>query len=369
MHIDAITINDPVFVRKEQKNAIDRFFLKLIRDERDLPFIYLSLRILFITVPIAILLYVPGFFSWYIAVPYLVANSLFNLGPFVLMLHNVSHRKLFKKEYEWMNQIIPWVIGPFFGESPETYYSHHVGMHHPENNLGNDLSSTMRFQRDSLIDFMRYFLRFFFFVLIEITEYFRRRRRWEFLRNTLIGEFSFYAFCALLCLVSWKATLAVFILPYLIIRFAMMAGNWGQHAFIDAADPGNSYKNSITCINSVYNKTCFNDGYHIGHHLRPALHWTELPKDFQKHKAEYAANRAIVFEGLDFFVIWFLLMTKNYKALAKKFVHLDDRLKTEAEVIAFLKERTRRIPKDVIEHFSTQAMLGNTRRTRQPVVG
>jgi len=54
----------------------------------------------------------------------------------------------------------------------------------------------------------------------------------------------------------------------------------------------------------------------------------------------------VIFEGIDFFVVWFLLMTKNYKTLAKKFVHLDDSYKNDEEVIAFLKERVKKVPKE-----------------------
>ncbi|MEX3640548.1 hypothetical protein AB3X90_40925, partial [Paraburkholderia sp. BR14427] len=36
----------------------------------------------------------------------------------------------------------------------------HMGMHHIDDNLPRDLSSTMRFQRDSVIGFLHYYLRF-----------------------------------------------------------------------------------------------------------------------------------------------------------------------------------------------------------------
>jgi len=61
-----------------------------------------------------------------------------------------------------MNHYIPAILGPFLRQSPFTYFGHHLGMHHPENNLREDLSSTMRFQRDRLDHWLRYFLRFFF---------------------------------------------------------------------------------------------------------------------------------------------------------------------------------------------------------------
>ena len=123
-----------------------------------------------------------------------------------------------------------------------------------------------------------------------------------------------------------------------------MAGNWGQHAFIDATDPANSYKNSLTCINTGYNKLCFNDGYHIGHHLRPSMHWTEMPEEFQKNIEKYKENGAVIFKEIDFFVVWFLLVTKNYKYLASKYVDLNEQFKSQDEIIAFLKKRVSSIP-------------------------
>ena len=55
--------------------------------------------------------------------------------------------------FGWANYYIPWVLGPFFGESPETYFAHHVGMHHAENNLEDDISTTLPYVRDSAVDF------------------------------------------------------------------------------------------------------------------------------------------------------------------------------------------------------------------------
>ncbi|HEY4966546.1 MAG TPA: fatty acid desaturase, partial [Puia sp.] len=158
----------------------------------------------------------------------------------------------------------------------------------------------------------------------------------------LIGESFFILLSILLCFYNIKAALTVFVLPLLFIRFAMMAGNWAQHAFIDAQKPGEIYSNSITCINTIYNKKCFNDGYHIGHHLRPYLHWTEMPTNFKENINVYKENKAIVFTGLDYFQIWFLLMTKNYRKLALNFVKLDDEQNTE-EIISFLKTRTQKL--------------------------
>jgi hypothetical protein len=122
----------------------------------------------------------------------------------------------------------------------------------------------------------------------------------------------------------------------------MMMGNWSQHAFISQTDPENDYKNSITCINTGYNSQCFNDGYHIGHHANPNMHWTDMPGDFLANRQKYIDNDAVVFDGIDYNQIWFYLMTRNYKKLAKHFVNLGDRYKNEEEFISFLKSRTKK---------------------------
>lgn len=348
MNIQLPTITDPVYKPEKQLSAIDRFFTRFIRDERDLPFIYLMLQLLVIFIPMGIYQFIPGNFTLWLVLLSAILQLGVYAGPFNLMLHNTSHRKFFKQEYDWANQIIPWVIGPFLGQSPETYFGHHIGMHHAENNLDDDLSSTLRYQRDSFTDFMKYFLLFLFSGFVTLVEYHKRKKKKRYLKMVLRGELSFMLFVALLLWFNWKATLVVFVIPVIINRFLMMAGNWGQHAFLDLSDPGNSFKNSLTCINARYNHICFNDGYHIGHHLRPNMHWTEMPVEFQQNIEKYVANRSVIFHGIDFFMVWFMLMIKNYKFLADRLVDAGGFYKTTEEKIDFIKSRLAKAPTELV---------------------
>jgi len=337
-----LALRDPTYRPAPREGLVENVATRFIHDKRDVPFLRLMALQTLTVVSTGIALFVPGAFSWWLAAVHL-ALVIYFLGPFVLMLHNTSHRRLFKRPWGWMNNCIPWVLGPFFGESPETYFAHHVGMHHPENNLEDDLSSTMHLQRDSARDFARYFLRFFFLVLFELIAYLGRKGRRSLQIRCLMGELLFYVGVTALMFLDWRAALVVFVLPFLITRFAMMAGNWAQHAFIDAAAPGNCYRNSITCINSSYNRRCFNDGYHIGHHIKQTRHWTEMPEDFLRNIATYEAEGAIVFTGIDFFVVWLFLMLKRYDWLARKYVQLGATPKSEEDIVALLRTRTARI--------------------------
>ncbi|WP_128547642.1 fatty acid desaturase family protein [Larkinella soli] len=335
-------IGDPTFIPRPY-SPFDRFLLQFIRDERDLPFLHLQLLITLTVIPLGILLYLPfvtGWAWWLITITYLFISVLRLKGPFGLMLHCVTHRPLFRKEYDGLNYYLPWVIGPFFGQTPETYFSHHIGMHHAENNLHDDDSSTMPYQRDSLRGFGRYVMNFILFGLANLMNYHRRKNRVKYATRAFWGEMSFFALCIGLCFVSVSATVVVFILPFFISRVIAMLGNWTQHSFVDPEDPGNPYKNSITCINVKYNHKCWNDGYHISHHARPAMHWTEHPDFFRKTLHKYAENRAIIFDGLDYLRIFLLLMNKRYDTLARHVVNIDGTFGSEEEVIALLKKRT-----------------------------
>ncbi|WP_126243464.1 fatty acid desaturase family protein [Chitinophaga rhizosphaerae] len=342
------SITDPVYT----KPAKPSFFERFIRDPRDLPFVYLSIRITLVLGITALLLYMPFVDGWLwgiTATVYLVFNNAVFKGPFGLMLHCTSHRAFFRKEYGFMNHYLPWVLGPLFGQTPETYYSHHIGMHHAENNMPEDESSTMKYQRDSFRGFSMYLGSFFFAGVYHLCTYFYRKNRKRLLYRSVRGELLFIAMCVGLSFVNWPATLVVFIIPFVISRIIMMMGNWAQHAFIDASDPGNHYKNSITCINTKYNHKCWNDGYHISHHVKPNMHWTEHPVYFRQTLQEYIDNEGIVFDGIHFLHVFLWLVTRRYDKLARHYVNIGDRFSSDEEVIAFLKERTKKIPESELE--------------------
>src|SRR5690606_9447701 len=178
-------------------------------DPRDLPFVILSLKISLFMIPLGILLYFPldNFVWWAIAIAYFIFNNFIYKGPFGLMLHCTSHRRFFNKKYDFLNHYIPWVIGPFFGQTPETYFSHHLGMHHLENNLEEDLSSTMHYQRDSFLGFLKYFFSFLFIGFIDAIKYFDIRNLKTFRNKIIRGESVFILGCILLAYLNLAATL------------------------------------------------------------------------------------------------------------------------------------------------------------------
>lgn len=331
-------MNADVRVYPLPARALDQRIAALLNDPRDLPFVWLMVQcFLWQFVSVALFFAGPSVL-WFAPVYWGIWGAVF-LDRFILMLHCTSHRPLFKDRR--FNQLIPWVIGPFYGQTPESYFVHHMGMHHPENNLADDLSSTMKYERSRLSSWLHYVGTFLLVGLPLLANYHRANGNSKLLRRLILGEGTFWLLVVGLFVLNWQATLIVFLLPVLAVRMVMMAGNWGQHAFVDAADPANPYRNSITCINLRYNRRCFNDGYHILHHLKPRTHYTEYADEFESNREEYGKQDAIVFNGIDFFQVWLFLMLGRWNWLAKRFVQLPGApRRTEAEVISFLKSRT-----------------------------
>ena len=68
-------------------------------------------------------------------------------------------------------------------------------------------------------------------------------------------------------------------------------------------------------------------------------HWLDMPIDFMDNLATYRETRSIVFRKLDYFIIWMLLMAKQYKFLSRFFVDLSEKKMTRDEIIALMKSR------------------------------
>jgi Fatty acid desaturase len=335
-----MTFTDP---RTESAPSFLAPVARLLNDPRDVAIVWLTLQCLALAAV--------GVSLFFVRVPWLYAAPAYWLVLFVglidrftLMLHCTSHRPLFKKQYRALNHVIPWLVGPFFGQPPGPYFAHHLGMHHREENLEADLSSTMRFRRDRFDHWLRYFFRFLFVGLVELEIYFYRRKHWKLFRRVLVGEGGFWLAAALLCLWRPIPTLVVFVVPLLVMRTLMMMGNWAQHSFVVAATPENPYHASITCINTRYNRRCFNDGYHVLHHVKPGCHWTQHPVEFERALAEYARHDSLVFEGIDFFEVWLSLMLRRWSHLADHVVALDGApRRTREQVIEMLQTRVQPI--------------------------
>jgi hypothetical protein len=351
-----LDIRDPVWERPDSYRSWEQAALGYIRDERDLIFVRVILRMTFLVLPVCLGMYLlPPRYVAYAALPYLGYIFLGYGARYGLMLHATGHRPLFKREYQWMWQYLPWVLGPWLGHTPTSFSAHHMWMHHAENNMLGDHSTTLPYKRDSFLQFVHYWARFFFMGLIHTPRYLALRGRGKIAWRLMLGELAWIGMVAVAFYVNWAAALLTLVVPWFMMRWLMMAGNFAQHAFVD--------------VNAGYNEKAYNDGYHIVHHERPALHWSEMPGWFEDHLDKMIARDAVVFDGLtDNQAVWFLLMTKNYDKLARHLVDFKGR--THEEKIAFLKSRVQRTRGELPSLFGLETLEDVTRtarKTRQSV--
>ena len=218
----------------------------IVRRPTDVVFLTHILLYLFTSVPSAMTLY------WHFTYSHAIFHWLmqaYYCGSFTLMLHNHIHNNgVLAPKYALFDRIWPYILEPLMGHTWNSYYYHHVKHHHVENNGPGDLSSTIRFQRDSVAQFCLYVGRFLLLIWIELPIYFLRKRKPMLASRTAVSELSSYALIYCLARYNMRATTFALICPLVQMRIGMMVGNWGQHALVDELEPNSDFRSSITLI-------------------------------------------------------------------------------------------------------------------------
>lgn len=219
----------------------------VVRHETDVIFLSHILMYFFTSVPSALYLFF-GKFTYLHGITHLLVTVWYS-GGFTLMLHNHIHNNgVLAKPYYAFDWAFPYVLEPLMGHTWDSYYYHHVKAHHVEGNGPDDLSSTIRYQRDSVRSFLHYEARFLLLCWYDLPKYFISKGRYNLAFRITCSEFSSYAFIYFLAKWQFKPALFVIILPFVIMRIGLMLGNWGQHALVDDVDPKSDFRSSITLI-------------------------------------------------------------------------------------------------------------------------
>jgi len=321
----------------------------IVRKETDVVMLTHILLYFTTSVPSALALFFWRF-HWVHGLAHFAMQATF-VGTYTLMMHQHIHmRGVLNKKFALFDGLFPYITDPLMGHTWNTYFYHHVKHHHIEGNGPNDLSSTLRFQRDSFRHFLMYLGRFYFFVWFDLTFYFVRTHKYVLACKTLFWELGNYAFYITLFRINPRATFCVYLLPFFLMRLGLMVGNWAQHAFVDHDEPDSDYRSSITLVDVQSNRHSYNDGYHTSHHLNPLRHWRDHPKSFLKGKEQYAAQGALVFHNIDYMILTVRLLMKDYKTLAKCLIPIgpEQIAMTMEERAAFLKDHTRQFTEEEI---------------------
>jgi hypothetical protein len=252
---DYPNITNPL-LRKYIVEPFVRWGRSVVRVDTDV--VMLTHLLLYLTTSIPSAIYLFYNFHWWHG-PLHSVMQLYYMGSYTLMMHQHIHmRGILNKAYSALDLAFPYIMDPLMGHTWNSYYFHHVKHHHVEGNGPNDLSSTIRYQRDDVWHFLHYVGRFYFLIWFDLPRYFFRTRKTELALKAGACEIISYAFYyTMFAHVNARATVFVFFVPLAIMRLGMMIGNWGQHAFVDEVEPNSDFRSSITVIDVAVSSTSF----------------------------------------------------------------------------------------------------------------
>lgn len=231
--------------------------------------------------------------------------------------------------YAWLcvwSGLIPHAVG-------------HVQNHHRENTSPLDAFGSARYNHANLWHFFRYMTRDVIYQQFMVTPYlyFKQHGRHKQAMIMIKGNIIYFALLVPLWIYSWQLALAYMLIPWGASNFISGLIHWSQHMFYGGrADSRNYVTNTTTMLEKPVN--FLNEGYHLSHHYRSGLHWTENPRIFEEMREEMKAAEAMVFRDLGV-VDMFLFVT-----VFRAFGYVSSKLETwepmtPAEKKAYLKKR------------------------------
>jgi hypothetical protein len=237
----------PPFIQTNIIRPHARWATSVVRHPTDI--VFLTHIILYFTVLLPSAVYLFRNFTYLHAIPHLVF-TIWCAGGYTLMLHNHIHNNgVLSPAYKFFDFAFPYVLSPLLGHTWDSYYYHHVKHHHVEGNGPDDLSSTLRYQRDEVWDFAQYVGRFLFLVWLDLPLYFLRKGKYGLAMRSFGSEMASFGFIlGMARVLDTRAAIFTLILPFVVLRLGLMVGNWGQHALVDELEPDSDYRSSITLV-------------------------------------------------------------------------------------------------------------------------
>jgi fatty acid desaturase len=324
--------------------VIDRLGQNVLRDPRDTPALRLMVSLTLTVLPIFIIQLVlkkPQ-------LPLVVAFYLSLYGPkfrrFVRLFsakHLEAHRRqgYFSEKFNrFFGRYFEFFLGYLYGNVPELDRTVHVRLHHKENGGFDDTAQSRGYDRTSRRDFLWYLSKNIWTVLGTTPyAYFKERGEEENRRRLLRGMAQYYIYFLTVFIYDWRIGALYVLVPLLSMNFITAITGWVQHAFYDPEHSEDYFAHTVTVLDDL---NFMNEGYHLCHHHRSGMHWTEMPVHFERIRGHMREAGSLVFRDMDFMGLFLeLTLLRRMDVLAEKLIPWEPM--DHSQKLALLVNRTR----------------------------